>query len=704
LKPLLCRITDSISTKKGMWLSLAVWLIAAMLLGAMAPGSRDYESTVTGQGLPETAKSVVAERLLETYFSNDEGITALVVVAEDSGELDVQKVADAAAAVEASNLEHVKSIVPIHKLPPAARGGFISEDGSTAVLPVLLHAGLEVEKVEETLGELEEIMREHTGAPFVRTTGPAGISVDTVNLFKRADVTLLLATIGLIFILLIVIYRSPLLVFIPLLACAFVYEVADKTLGLLGGAGLPLDSQSLSIMTILLFAAVTDYSLLIFARFREELKVHDNKYDAMKAAMRGAGEPVTFSSGTVLVAMLVLFVAELKDYRVFAPVFATVMAIIMIASLTLLPSLFLLFGRKSFWPKIPKIGDAAVKDTSFWSRTGRLVTAKPRAVAITMLLVLAILGLNFFNIQYQFDPIQSFPEDMPSREGYEKLRQHFAKGELAQTTVIVKTDSAIPGEKIAEFAELLAAKEGVARVTPGGTAGDGTIAKFSLVFAGSPYAPETLDALDAIRAEERSLLDAAGIGGELHFAGETAKQLDIRSVNARDTRVIVLFETLFILLLLWVMTRSLRTSAYMMGTILISYAAAIGLGLFLVDALFGYEAINTRIPIYAFVFLAALGVDYNIMLMSRLLEERKTRELKDAVMIAVSRTGGVISSAGVILAATFSVLMTQPIAELFVFGFITALGILMDVFLVRGLLLPALAMLLERKGGASALK
>ncbi|WP_274366312.1 MMPL family transporter [Paenibacillus thermotolerans] len=702
MKALLHRITDFASTRKGMWTVLTAWLLVTLLLGGLAPGAKDYESNATGQGLPDTAKSVIAQRELDTYFgSTDQGLPALIVISEEGKKLDAGRIAEMTTAIQDEGLEHLKGIVPFDRLPPPARERFFSGDGSTAVIPALLEEGLETKEIQATLKELQTIASDRSEASFVRITGPAGISSDAVALFSRADVVLLLSTVGLIFVLLIVIYRSPLLVFIPLLACAFVYEAVDKTLGLMGSAGLQFDAQSLSIMTILLFASVTDYSLFVFARYREELRHYDSKYEAMKHAMRETGEPVFFSGGTVLAAMLVLFAAAFKDFRGFAPVFSTAMAVIMLASVTLIPALFQLFGRKSFWPNIPKAGEEAANPASMWNKAGRLVSTKPGAVAAILLAVLVLLGLNTFNMKFQYDSIASFPKDMPSREGYEKLEQYFPKGDLAPTSVLFVADRPVSEEKLSALADAFGGQDLVKTAAVSGTAEDGKVVKITLSFEDSPYAASSLDALERLRGQERELLSTAGLEGELYFAGETAKQVDTRDIIFKDSWVVIGLESLLILLLLWALTRSLKASAYMMGTILLSFATALGLGIYLVDLLFGYSAISTRIPLYAFVFLVALGVDYNIILMSRFKEERKKHTLRDAVQIAVSRTGNVITSAGLILAATFAVLMTQPIAELFVFGFIVALGILMDVFLVRGMLLPSLIMLFEKEGRKS---
>ena len=527
-------------------------------------------------------------------------------------------------------------------------------------------------------------------------TGPAGIAVDTLNLFSRADIVLLLSTVGIILVLLIVIYRSPLLALIPLLATAFVYEVVYQTLGLMGKAGLVMSNQTLSIMTILLFAAVIDYSLFVFSRFREELKHYESKYDAMKMAMRETGTPVFFAGGTVLAAMLVLFFAQFGEYRNFAPTFGTTMVIIMLASITLIPALFTLFGRKSFWPKIPLVGDETVQKHSIWSKIGRFVTRKPGLSASVIGIFLLICASNMLNMTFEFDTMKSFPDDMESRQGYEIIEEKFHKGDLAPTTVLFESENALTEQDQENLISALSEQDLVYNVRANGMTDDQKVINLSLTFDESPYAVETMDALEKMREDASTILADSQLEGELHFAGETATKVDDRSVNNRDLVVIVILETLLIFILLIALTKSFKMPIYMMGTILLSFLAALGLGMFLSSIFFDISTISNRVPLYSFVFLVALGIDYNIILISRYQEERKKHSVREAVEIAVANTGGVISSAGLILAATFSVLMTQPIELLFVFGFIVAVGILLDTFLIRGILLPALIVMLEK--------
>jgi putative drug exporter of the RND superfamily len=696
MKSFIQSITDRVSTKKGMWITLGIWLAVTILLAVFAPGAKDYEVSNI-KTIPEDAQSVIAQEKLDQYFKDNEGIPAILVFQAEKGEkIVVPQLVGIVDQMEKDKIKGVDQVVPLSKLPPQAVSGFFSKDQTTAILPITIDSALENKEIKDVEKAIHKVVKDNSDLTLF-VTGPAGIATDTLDLFSRADVVLILSTVGLILVLLIVIYRSPLLALIPLLTAGFVYEVVMQTLGLMGKAGLVMSSQTLSIMTILLFAALIDYSLFVFSRFREELKQHDDKFEAMKLAMREVGTPVFYSGGTVLAAMLVLFFAQFGDYQNFAPVFATTMLIIMLASVTLVPAMFALFGRKSFWPMIPKVGQAAIKSNSFWSRVGRFVVAKPGLSVAIVGLVLLLSASNMVNLKYEFDTMKSFPKDMPSRMGYEILEDKFEKGDLAPTTVLFEGSEPLTAEQQETLKNKLADQDLVGSVRVNGVAEEGKVVEYSLTFAENPYSAETMDALESMRDRSDKLVDGAGLDGELYFAGETATKVDDRAINDRDLIVIVALETLLIFVMLISLTRSIRMSIYMIGTILISFLAALGLGMFLSNLFFDIDTISNRVPLYSFVFLIALGIDYNIMLISRYQEERAKHSVREAVEIAVASTGGVISSAGLILAATFAVLMTQPIQLLFVFGFIVAIGILLDTFLVRGVLLPGMIVLFEGK-------
>nr|WP_221437263.1 MMPL family transporter [Gracilibacillus halotolerans] len=665
------------------------------MLTFLAPGAREYEVSRL-EPFPDDMQSVVAQDKLEEYFESNDGIPAIVVMQAKDGELTPEEFALAFEKISEENINGLNQIVPIDQIPIQALQGFFSEDSTTATLPMNFDESLDTGEIDESIEHLYDVIEEHTNIE-IQVTGPAGISVDTKNLFTQADVVLILATVGIILILLIVIYRSPALALIPLLAAGVVYQVVNQLLGVVGKvAGVQMGTQALSIMSILLFAAVVDYSLFVFSRYREELRKQESKHEAMKQAMHGVGLPVFFSGSTVLAAMLILFFANFGDTNNFAPLFSVTMVVVTIASVTFVPAIFTIFGRKSFWPLIPKVGESETKPNAFWSRVGRFVSKKPALSVIIVGAFLLISALNIFQIDYEFDTLKSFPEDMPSRVGYEILEDKFQPGDLAQTTVLIEANDEMTEDQINKIVDILVDEDMVANVQQSQVTDDFQAASLLLTFEVNPYALEAMDSLENMIEQSDSILEDAGIEGSLYFAGETAGAVDDRTVNNRDLMIIIILETLLIFFMLIFLTKSIRMPLYMMATIVISFVAALGLGMFLVDLLFDIENMNNRVPLYAFVFLVALGIDYNIMLVSRYLEERKHLNVREAVASAVAHTGGVISSAGLILAATFAVLMTQPIELLFVFGFIVAIGILMDTFLIRGVLLPGMLVLLEK--------
>ncbi|RST77119.1 MMPL family transporter [Siminovitchia acidinfaciens] len=683
------------------WFSLVVWVALAGILSSFAPGAKDFVVANKDAGLPADVESIVADRQLEKHFPADGGLPLFAVFSKEDGLTDEDTLA---FSKEVEGLKVDKKFGDIEPLPlsnmsPDVRNSFLSENKRTFFIPITLPENLEGNDLHAAV---EQIKKQVSIADDVKLswTGPAGIAADAVELFSRADVVLLLSTVGLILVLLLLIYRSPLLTFIPLIGAAIVYTVVDKVIGLATEAGLfAIDSQAVSIMTILLFAVVTDYSLLIFSRYREELRTHEKKDAAMRETMRHVKEPIFFSGSTIVLGVATLFFALYEPYRNFAPAFAIAAGFMLIAGLTLLPALFAIAGRKAFWPVIPKFGDEKTEKKSIWGKLADKVTKRPAVFLIPIMLLLAVGAWNTTNLEESYDLIASFPEDLSSRIGYEQLGEDFSEGSLAPGTMLFVSSEKLKMKDvqsaIGEFEKI----NGVDQVAATGhpLSEDGKAAKFSILFKGNPYEQQAFDAVKTIRSKSDTILKDAGLTDtKILVAGESAKNADLRDINKRDTIVVMVLMTVLISIMLGIQTRSVIAPIYMMGTILLSYAATIGLALFLFKVILGLDGISYRIPLYSFVFLIALGVDYSIMLIARIREELKSMSFVDAVRRGVDRTGGVISSAGLILAATFLVLATMPIYELKLFGFIMALGILIDTFVVRPLLIPAILTLLGK--------
>lgn len=714
---LINKITRAASSKRGAKWTVIIWIILMIGLSGASSGAKEYATSINHAGLKDDAPSMIAQEKLAEHFEGDLGVPAILVFHNEKGLTDsnMEMIDHINKKIDEASFEGVQETILVYEFSEDIKETFVSENGTTFILPVKLFDDLERKVINTTVNDINDLAQDELAAEsdlILKITGPSGIVSDMSDLFSRGDLTLLFGTILLIFVILITIYRSPIIAFVPLIGAGIIHQIVDKTIGIFGKAGMGIESQSISIMSILLLAVITDYALFIVSRFREELRQHEDKHKAMALAMEKVTEPIFFSGTTVLAAMLVLFAAAFEPYRNFASVFSIALVFILLGGLTLLPALFVLFGRKSFWPYIPKVGSVAKDKRGFWGKFASGVTKRPGLFGSIIFVVMLVISLNVTTNEYSFNLIKSFPEDMESRVGFELLEENFAPGELAMTTLIVETDEALDVEKMVELREVLLEKEGVANVTPDlsdpNIAGFGkgvwlnekeNVAKLSIVFDGNPYDIETMEYLNALRVDEaKSLISELDLTGtQFYFAGETAQQADTLDVNNRDTVVIVTLITLLITVLLGFQSKSFIAPIYMMATIILSYFAAMGFSIFIFEKFFGYDAMSYRIPVYSFIFLVALGVDYNIMLISRIKEEAKIHPIKQAIEYGLAKTGGVISSAGVILAATFAVLMTQPILELFMFGFVVAIGVLIDTFLIRTILVPAIMVKLDDK-------
>ncbi|MCQ6561125.1 MMPL family transporter [Paenibacillus mendelii] len=715
IPPFMNKFIQYVTSQRGAKLTILFWLLLVLVLTATAPTAKQYAANAGEGHIKGSNPSAEAKQLMEEHFPSSEGMAALLVFHSDS-----VITAEEEQKLEAFSLwlssdkkpSSIASAVPFHALPEAARDQMISKDRSTVLLTVNFQEGISSEHVMDALDEVAAYWSEHgTDQLRLEMTGPAAIAADTLSLFRNADFVLMIATVVLILVLLIVIYRSPLLAIFPLIIAGIVYMAVDRLIGLSGKFGLfDIDKQSLSIMMILLFAVITDYCLFVFSRYREALLDHDSKYTAMGKAMTHVAEPILFSGGTVLIAMLALFASVFKPYHGFAPVFSIAVAIILLAGLTLIPALFALLGRRAFWPFMPKVGTRVTRArVPFWEKVGTFVTGKPKLTLMLLGLPLLLLSFNALGTHYSFNLMKSFPSDTPSRVGFELLEKQYPQGELAPVTVILKSDQAFQadsalleklqllGQQLNAQGELDSMMPDPARLDAAGLesliSDNRHVLSFKAVLKVNPYEKEALDVVERWQNNSGSILNDSGFDSvldSLHFGGQTAEQLDVRAMNQRDTIVIFTLIAVLITAMLGFQTGSIRMPVYMMLTILLSYAATIGLTWFVFHTLLDYDSFSYRIPVYTFVFMVALGVDYNIMLVSRIKEEARKFAWREAVRRGVASTGGVISSAGIILAATFGVLITQPIQELFLFGFAMAAGILIDTFLVRGMLLPAI--------------
>jgi putative drug exporter of the RND superfamily len=677
-------LINFITGKKTAWVTLLIGLIFAAL--AFGPLRAATVETAPTNGLSETSETALVSKALENLPGAD-ATAAVLVYKSDSKFTDsqvewLQGTFDPATQSlvgganekfsEFTNLE----VMGEPFVPPAA----ISEDGTAAVITVPLEQSDEVEIVAERVAEMRELAAEDMPAGLeVYLTGPEGFQADLNNVFAGADFTLLLSTVIVVAVLLLITYRSPVLWLVPLL----VVGVADGMAGQLGRQvatlfGMVPDGSVTGILSVLVFGAGTNYALLLIARYREELLLHEDRNVAMAAAIRGAGPAIIASGSTVTLALLTLTFAELGGNRTLGLVCATGIVIAMIAALAVLPAALVVFGRGLFWPFVPKFGGVNKSLNGLWGKLGRAVSKRPAIVSIFGVLVLAGLAVGSSGIQVGLSTTEQFREKPEAVFGQEVLADAFPAGATTPTTVIVDAGT----EK--EAADVASKVAGVAEVTIGDT--DGEIVALSVVLDAEAGSEEAYQAIRDLRTELSGLESANALVG-----GLDAEQLDVKTAYENDQLLVIPLILLLVFIVLVLLLRSLLAPILLLATVVASFFAAMGAAWLIFVELLGLPALDLSVFLYAFLFLVALGVDYNIFLVSRAQEEAVKHGTREGMVRALSATGGVITSAGILLAAVFAVLGVLPLIALFQIGIIVGIGVLLDTLLVRTVIVPALA-------------
>jgi putative drug exporter of the RND superfamily len=706
------------------WVTILLWIVVAGLLTVLLPSAKSQENN-NAPNLSDKYASVQGDMMSAQEFPNEAGVPALLVWHKQGGmqDADLLAVQSVAGLLEKEPLPQQLMVPPLHKLPPQALRGQLSADGSTLVFPVFFNKAAETEELKEAVESLQERVAASIGHdPFeepaqggsllsARVTGPVGIQLDAVGLFKNADVSLLIGTVLLVLIFLLLIYRSPILALIPLVAVGFAYVTVNPLIGWMAEEGwITVDSQAMSIMTVLLFGAGTDYCLFLIARFRQLLKEEQDKTKALLSAISGSSGAIAMSGFTVVLSLLALLLAEYGAYHRFAVPFSLSIFIMGIGSLTLVPALLAVFGRTSFYPFIPRTPQMLAERAKRKGKPlpapkpphrvsavfGGWIIKKPWVITLVTLALLGGLASFAPRITYTFDTLSSFPEDMASREGFTLIAEQFTPGELAPVKVMLDTEG-----KAQEAAAALKQLPFVSKVSePVQGKNNPAIVAYEVELAMNPYSNEAMDVIPEVRASMEKVLTSAGITDaqdKVWLSGQTASQYDTRETGNRDAKIIIPVVIVLIALLLLIYLRSIVAMLYLMGTVLLSYFSALGLGWLIIHYAMGADAIQGFIPVYAFVFLVALGEDYNIFMISGIWQKSRTMPLHRAIKEGVMESGSVITSAGLILAGTFAVLGTLPIQILVHFGIITAIGVLLDTFVVRPFLVPALTVLLGRR-------
>jgi RND superfamily putative drug exporter len=508
--------------------------------------------------------------------------------------------------------------------------------------------------------------------------GPAASAADQVKIFKGIDSTLLYATLAVVVILLLLTYRSPVLWILPIVSAGVALTVAEAAIYLLTQHGLTVNGQSAGILIVLVLGASTDYALLLVARYREELRRHTDRHEAMAVALRRAGPAIIASAATVIAGMLCLLVAESADISGLGPVAAIGIGVGLLAMITLLPALLVIVGRWIFWPVRPKFGSDEPTRRGFWARVGRLISHRPRAVwAVTaILLAVASLGLIGFRIG-TLTTAQSFRGHPESVTAEAVLAQHFPGGAGEPVAVIGKAAAA------PQLARALQGAGGIQAVSR-------PAIKDGLVFlqgtlTSKPDSPAAQKTIDRVRTAVHAVP-----GAEAKVGGGTAVTMDVEHYATRDRNLIIPLTLLVVLVILALLLRAIVAPLVLIGTVVLSFTTALGLSALAFRSLFSFAGADVSMPLFAFVFLVALGIDYNIFLMTRVREEAKRSGTRQGALTGLAATGGVITSAGLVLAGTFATLGTLPLVILTEIGFCVAIGVLLDTIIVRSVLVTAL--------------
>ncbi|MFG3578917.1 MMPL family transporter [Micromonospora chersina] len=671
---------------RGRWTATVIavvvvlgWLAVGGLAGPYAGKLGDVATNDNASFLPADAEATRAQDLA-AGFVDRETTPALVVYERTSGitPADQQRVqADAARFAELPGV--------VGPLPPP----IVSQDRQAVQVVVPIDAA-EGEQIGAVVDRLREIAGADRDGLTVDVAGPAGLLADLIEVFAAIDGPLLLVTLVVVLVILLIVYRSPVLWVFPLLAAGMSYSLAALFVYLLAKNDvIKLNGQAQGILTVLVFGAGTDYALLLIARYREELHRHERPWDAMRAAWKGAAPAIIASGATVIVSLLCLLLSSLNSNRALGPVSAVGIAATLLVMLTFLPALLLLGGRWAFWPRRPRYDHADPRtEHGIWGRIAGFVARRARTVWIVTAVVLAALALGVTQLgATTLGQSDLFTQRTDSVAGQEVIARHYPAGTGSPATIFTNQATA---QQVAQVAQGVRGVSSVRPFSRQGPAGppevvDGRV-QLQATLADPPDSNGAERAIRELRVAVHRVPGADAVVG-----GFTAINVDTADASTRDRNVIIPVVLLVIAVVLAVLLRALLAPVLLIATVVLSFLATLGLCALIFKYLLDFPGVDQSFPLFAFVFLVALGIDYNIFLMSRVREESVRRGTRAGVLTGLAVTGGVITSAGIVLAATFSALAVLPLVVLVELGVAVAAGVLLDTIVVRSLLVPALA-------------
>jgi putative drug exporter of the RND superfamily len=691
------RVASIVTGRRSKWIVLVVWVL--ILAGTAGYQSKlsDVTTDDTVSFLPASAESTEVVKKLDADFPEGETDTGIVVYHREGGltAADQQKIGQDAQAIKDAGNDEINLVdtapapnpaVPFTTTPSAA---LVSKDGATATTVVTTPT--DFDKEADWGKAIRDIVGEDTNGMDVYLTGGVGFNTDADEVFSDIDTKLLLATVALVLVLLGAIYRSVLVALTPLIVVFFAYNVTNALVYALAKSGATISSNSTSILIVLMFGVGTDYCLLLVSRYREELRRIDDKHEAMGRAVRRAGPAILASGLTVSLAMLTLALADNKNTSSLGPVAAIAVFSAMVAGLTLLPTLLTIFGRAGFWPRRSVVEFDADYDEAehrgLWRRFGDKVLERPAmALIVTSVVFIAgAFGLLAYKVDYSTTSF--FKKDVEAVEGFDVLRDAFPAGALAPTTVLVETDNGRPVSQLqlATTENRLEGVDGVAIARDTGIRStNGQIGQVDVILSKDPLNKSALDIVPRMRSAVENVPGATVLVG-----GTSAINFDVDEANQHDIEIIVPLALVVMAIILAILLQAVVAPLVLLASVVLSFACTLGISILIIRFIVGDAGFDSAIPLFAFIFLVALGIDYTIFLMARVREEARKHGTREGMLRALAATGPVITSAGVILAGTFSVLMTLPVSFTFDLGLMVALGILLDTFIVRTIMVPA---------------
>jgi putative drug exporter of the RND superfamily len=677
-----------VTGRRTKWLVPLVWIALAVVLTPLGSKLTDETSDETESFLPESAESTEVTRLLNTRFRSGQTVNGLIVYRRAGGltEADRRKIRSDARRTQAQLPLVGRPAVPSERGPNRR---LVSPNGELAYSVLTFRD--DYDELGDWGKELREITGDGGGGLEVFVTGDAGYSADFEEIFGSLDASLLAATVLLVLVLLGAIYRSPLIAVTPLVVVFLAYSVAQGLIYLYAKSGATVSSNATQILVVLMFGVGTDYCLLLLSRYREELRRHEDKHEAMARAVRRAG-PVILASGlTVALSMLVLLVADTRSISSLGPVAAIGVGSLLLAGLTLLPALLTIGGRRAFWPRRRSVAYSpeAVEEQhrGMWRLLGDRVLHRPAAALAFTVAVFGVGALGLLAYKEDYSTTNFFKKRTESIDGFRELERAFPAGTTNPTTALVeRPDGPIRESDVVAVARRLESVPGVAAVVPEVEfSRDGRIAQLSVVFRDDPFTSAALERVP----EMRNRVENVSPGLRVLLGGGTAVQYDFDKATGSDLRKIVPLALAVIALILGILLQAIVAPIVLIATVLASFFGTLGMSLVFFRYVVGDAGVDASLPVFAFIFLVALGVDYTIFLMGRAREEARRHGTREGMLRALAATGPVITSAGLILAGTFSVLMTLPVTFAFNIGFMVAFGILLDTFIVRTIMVPA---------------